>query len=179
MKCPDQKTLFEFSHRLMGAWKEDAIRAHLAACQGCRAVVEEYAKLDAMLAEWRASEPSSWFDERVRAAIEDAPTASRRFWVSEHFRALAVASLAMIFVAGGLIIFRGHSLRRTTTPRAGKTEHRPQAEAMTGTVVRARDLSAEEEVRMDKNLPVLEDYDMLADFDVLSEWPSVSTQVRN
>jgi predicted anti-sigma-YlaC factor YlaD len=181
MKCPDAKTLFEFSQHLMTARKEDEVRAHLAACAACRAVGEEYGQVDAALDEWKVSEPSPWFDARVRAAVASAPAARRRLWWLEHLRALALASLAMIFIGGALMVFHGRPLYRHTAPVTAATvaAQGPKAPAVTENAVPAQALSADQEVKMYKDLPVLEDYDMLADFDVLSELPPGARQVQN
>jgi anti-sigma factor ChrR (cupin superfamily) len=69
MKCLDQEQLFAYAHRLLEQREEETARAHVDTCPRCRAALEEYARLDAVLDEWKPSEPSPWFDARLRQAL--------------------------------------------------------------------------------------------------------------
>ena len=86
------------------------MRAHLGECPRCREIVEQHGRLDALLDEWKAAEPTPGFDARVRQAVE-AQQARREawgFWGREWARGLALASLGVLIIAGVVWFTRSH-----------------------------------------------------------------------
>src|SRR5260370_8739353 len=70
MKCVEREKIFAYIHHLLESRQAGQVRAHVAECARCRAVIAEYRKLDSVLEEWKPIEPSPSFDARLRAAIE-------------------------------------------------------------------------------------------------------------
>lgn len=92
---------------------EPAAAAHLAACTGCRAELDELRSTFALLDEWAAPEPTAYFDARVRAHLREAEQAAPeglwerlmatlRFSTGRGLRpAIAGVFLFLILLGGG------------------------------------------------------------------------------
>ena len=207
MKCFEREQLFAYCHRLLAAREEEQVRAHVAECAACRAVVKEYGKLDTLLDGWRPAEPSPWFDARVRAAIAAESAKPYRFrspfslgWV----RWLAPALGVVLVLTAALAVWRSRrsperlvtptvaSLPASRAPQNGVAPApgpapvpvptpqmaRPQP-VETPRPVTAAAKAGEDELGLYENLTVLEDYDLLANFDVLSELSRGEKKVGN
>ena len=123
------------------------MEAHLAECGACRARVAEFRELWRVLEEVPVVRPSLGFDASVRARI--AQEISRRnlwSWLVAPSPRLAVGVTA-------LLIF---SVWLSSLPPASRA---PMAVSSAG----------DTEFKMIAELPVLEDYDVLANFEALSE----------
>jgi anti-sigma factor RsiW len=147
----------ERMENLMIAWldgrarpaEREAVEAHLAACDGCRRRAEEFRALWAAMDESPAIEPSPAFDARLRQRIEAEPQPRLFGWL------LPAPGAALAFVAL-LIVALAVSW---TLPV-------PQPED--SYVV----MRSEEEFRMIRDLALLEDYEVLVNFEVLGELPN-------
>lgn len=124
------------------------LELHLVACSDCLARVEDFRRLWGVLDEAPAHEVSPAFDARLRAHIAAEPKPSILGWLLPQPRLVFAMSLLL-----ALAVWMG------TRPPAGG----PPAP---NDVARA-----EEEFKMIKDLPVLEDLDVLANFEALSEVP--------
>ena len=126
------------------------IEAHLAGCGPCRERTREFGAIFGMLEEVPAVGPSAGFDAAVRARV--AQEGSRRGlwgWLLAPSPSLAAGVTA-------LLIF---SIWLSSLPAARQA---PAPVASAG----------DAEFKMIADLPVLEDYDVLANFEVLSELPA-------
>lgn len=119
---------------------------HLLACSACRTRVEEFRSLWTVLDQVPAPQVSAVFDARLRARIAVEPQPSWFSWLPAPRMAFAAALLMILSVWVG------------TVP--------PAAPEIAGI-----NLSAEEEARAAKDLQVLEDLNVLANFEALSELP--------
>jgi anti-sigma factor RsiW len=125
------------------------VEAHLAECGACRERAEEFRLLWGVLDELPAVSPSPAFDAGVRARVAREPrTTGFWAWVIPSPR-LALAGMALVAL----------SMWLTSVPPA-----RPPAATVSPQ-------GSDAEFRMIKDLPVLEDYDVLANFDALSDLP--------
>ena len=122
--------------------------AHLAACAACRTRAEEFRLLCGVLDEVPMKEPSPAFDARLRARLAAEPP-RRSFWT------WLTPSPRLAFAASMLLVA---SVWISSLPQA------PRQDSVTP--------NADAEFRMIKDLPVLEDYDVLANFEALSELPA-------
>ncbi len=123
------------------------VELHLVACSECRTRVEDFQRLWSVLDEAPAHEVSPAFDARLRARIVAEPRPSLLGWLLPQPR-LAFA-MSLLLVVG---VWVG-----TRQPAGGLT---PNEIART-----------EEDFKIAKDLPVLEDLDVVANFEALSEVP--------
>jgi anti-sigma factor RsiW len=130
-----------------------AVEEHLAACSGCRARAEEFRSLWGALDDLPVISPSPAFDASLRARIAAEP-APRGFWNWLPSPRLAFAVTALVTVSVWL-----SSMPRVATDRA-------KMESKMNQVVEEADF------RMIRDLPVLENYEVLSKFDALSELPA-------
>jgi anti-sigma factor RsiW len=125
-----------------------AVEEHLAACSGCRNRAEDFRALWGALDDLPAISPSAAFDASLRARIAAEP-AHRGLWAwlpSPRFAFAVTALVAM-------------SVWMASMPRTAENDT-----AMTGAQLEA-------DFGMIRDLPVLENYDVLSKFDALSELP--------
>jgi len=194
----EREQLFAFAHGMLDAQEEAAARTHVAECARCRQAVEEFARLDAVLAEWKPAEPSPWFDTRVRAALAVEGEGGWRKalgamqWARWLVPAAAVTALVFWLVVARQpapppqpVARQAAPVEKAAPPPEGA---RPEARHELAPVVQAQNPSApanpptltrRDETAPEDDLRVLEDFDMLANFDVLSELPRREARVAN
>jgi anti-sigma factor RsiW len=130
------------------------VEAHLAGCVACRARAQQFRELWGILDEAPALRPSPSFDAAVRMRIAQEPRRSGVWaWLAVPSPRLAVGVTALLVLSIWL------------------SSLRPAAQAPPPEVVSTGDA----EFRMIADLPVLEDYDVLTNFEALSELPLQQT----
>jgi anti-sigma factor RsiW len=199
MKCLETERLISYAYHLMDEPAASEVRVHLEECPRCREIVEQYGRLDAVLSEWKTAEPTPGFDARVRQALEaqQAGRAAWGFWGWSWARGLALASLGVLIIAG--VVWFTQSHRRVSSPSqvaarqvqqvGGPQTPAPMASLRSPGVklhadVRPAETAAEPQsatssLTEDKDAQALEDYDLAANFDLLSEIPKGETRVVN
>lgn len=127
------------------------VAIHTAACAACARRLEEMRAAWSALEKLPPIEPSAGFDARLRARIAGQPRpAGWLSWFPAHLRAVAaIAVLAVLAVWLSL---------RPTIYRPAPTE-----------------VQSQEDFAVVKNLPVLEDYDVVSSLDALSALPGAQT----
>lgn len=124
---------------------------HLAGCAACRARVEGFRGVWKVLEETPATEPSAWFDARLRQRIATEPPPgvwSRvAMWLPQP--RLALASLMLVAVGIWAATATGPQL-------PGPAATNPVA------------MSEDQNFRMIKNMQVLENYEELKDLSALN-----------
>jgi anti-sigma factor RsiW len=136
------------SGRLHGADRA-AAESHLAACAGCRERAEGFGLVARVLDDWDTPEISPWFNARLRQRIA-SEEAARWNWTRplEWLRRPATAAaFATILVAGSAAVW-------IARPAEVKAPVKVQAPVQHKT---------------DELMPVVDDFDMLANFDVITE----------
>jgi anti-sigma factor RsiW len=119
---------------------------HLAACPACAVRVNEFRSVSSLLDELPQIEPSAAFDIRVRARIAAEPVKQNWWsWVGAAPRVLVAASMLLL-----------------ATVWVG---HRPADNAN----MASSNSGDETQIMQDQDLPVLENYDVLANFEPLTE----------
>jgi hypothetical protein len=174
-QCLERETIFNLVHRLLEPEEAAEARRHLFHCENCLRVARDFEKLDATLGEWREEQPSPWFDQRLKGALAASPPPSRlRFFFSgSPTRALATAMLALFVVAGSFMVYHFHGTTpdvQSNSPVVSGPPAPVQPVPAEG-VTQPEPLSGEEELKMYQNLAVLDHFDLLQNFDVLSELP--------
>jgi anti-sigma factor RsiW len=199
MKCLESERLMNYAFRLIDEPAAREVRLHLDECPRCRSTVEQYLQLDAVLNEWKAAEPSPEFDARVRQSIEAQPVRRMAwaFWSWQGRRGLALAALGVLIVAGALwfagshrrnvrpSLVAKHSLTHDAAPRTPAPSplvHSPGATL--DAQMRPADSAAPHQPAAnswndDRDAQALEDYDLAANFDLLSEIPRRDARVAN
>ncbi len=118
---------------------------HLAACSACRVRVNEFRAVSSLLGELPAIEPSDAFDARVHALVAAEPV-KQNWWAWLHFSPRIALVASMLLIAA---LWMGYS-------------HPVAPPAMN---------MAEADAQMMQDLPVLEDHDVLTNFEPLKELP--------
>jgi anti-sigma factor RsiW len=117
---------------------------HLQACAACQVRVSEFRAVSGLLDELPVIEPSPAFDVRVRALVAAEPAKQSRWaWLTPSPRVAFAASMLVL-----AIVWLG-----SRPPDAGKNV----ASAPSVTVIESQDL------------PVLENFDVLANFEPLTD----------
>ena len=120
---------------------------HLAACPACTVRLNEFRAVSSLLDELPQIEPSAAFDVRVRARIAAEPVKQDWWsWLGAAPRVLVAASLLLLAT-----VWVGHRPADSTNM--------------------ASSIGGDETIMQDQDLPVLENYDVLANFEPLTELP--------
>lgn len=181
--CLEREQIFELAQGMSGKREAASMMEHLGNCAECRKVFASYQRLDGVLSEWNPpAGPSPWFDARVRAAVASgrAPRSASGFFGMGLNRWLALPVLASLLVLVGVLALRHRSrVNVRPAPPAVAAVHVPAPPARAQIRAPAAPQTGAQEVSMYQNLSVLEDYDMLAGFDVISELPKGSGKVAD
>jgi len=130
------------------------MEAHLTICTACQERAAEFRSVWDVLDELPALEPSTAFDNRVRARVRQEPIRAGFWsWIVPSPR-MAFAVTALLIASIWLSSFQPGRLAVTHPPAGASVQN------------------TEAEFGMIKDLPVLEDYDVLTSFDALSELPA-------
>ena len=153
MNCHQLETsLIEYVDGKLAAASRSTVEDHLRSCAGCRARVEGFRSVSQVLDGWDAPETSPWFTARLRqriAALEAASWGWRtwRAWAEQLRFLLApgyATAMGFMIVAGSLAVW---NTRPAPAPRAPVVAQH----------------------RTEEITPAVDDYEILADFDVLSD----------
>jgi len=124
------------------------VETHLATCPACRVRVTEFRAVSGLLDELPQIEPSGAFDARVRARVAAEPV-KQSWWAVFAPSPRAAFAASMLLLA---TIWIGSRPGNVNTNNVGSN----------GTAAQAIDPN---------DLPVLENYDILANFEPLTELP--------
>jgi anti-sigma factor RsiW len=126
------------------------VEKHLASCASCQLRVEEFRAVSGLLDELPVIEPSPAFDARVHALVAAEPVKQHSWWAWMHVSP-RIAFAASMLLVGALWL--------------GFYQRQPSALPPFGGDVRVAD------EQMMQDLPVLEDHDVLSNFEPLKELP--------
>jgi anti-sigma factor RsiW len=143
-----EKQMLPFVDGRLKVSEQREVEAHLAGCAACRVRVNEFRAVSGLLDELPQIEPSGAFDARVRARVAAEPV--KQSWWSVFApspRAAFAASLLLLAT-----IWIGSRPGNVNTNNA----------ASNGTAAQGIDPN---------DLPVLENYDILANFEPLEDLP--------
>jgi len=177
--CVEREKIFALAQHMLSEREQQEVNAHLEACENCRGLLQNYRHLDSVLDEWSpAAEPSPWFDARLRAAVEAQAQRRTGFFGNLSWRRwMAAPALASLLLLASLVVLRsgwiGHHPQESSVAQAPPVAAKPKVVPVTEAQ------AANQELKMYQNLPVLEDYDMLANFDVISELPKGNHKIAD
>jgi hypothetical protein len=143
--------------RLAGADRASA-ENHLTFCQGCRERAEGFRAVARVLEDWDTPQISPWFNARLRqriAAEEALGWNWRRAlgWLAQPVTAAAFIAVLMV---GSLAVWTSRPSERPALQLAARPAMSPD----------------QQKPQVDELLPVVEDFDMLADFEVIQDLKS-------
>src|ERR1700688_1378050 len=137
-----------------------AVEEHLSACAACRSRAEEVRSLWSALDELPVISPSTDFDASLRARIAEEP-ARHSFWGWMPSPRLVFAMTALVAVS----VWLSSTPRfKTIAPSASQSSQQSPAN-------QAAQITAESDFGMIRDLPELENFDVISKFDALSELP--------
>jgi hypothetical protein len=124
------------------------VAKHLASCASCQLRVEEFRAVSGLLDELPVIEPSPAFDARVHALVAAEPV-KQSWWAWLHVSPRVAFAASMLLLATLWLGFYQHP--QPALPWGGNSQ------------------VADEQMMQD--LPVLEDHDVLSNFEPLKELP--------
>jgi anti-sigma factor RsiW len=134
--------------RLKESERQD-VEKHLAACATCQLRVEEFRAVSGLLDELPVIEPSPAFNARVHALVAAEPPRKPSFWAWLNVSPRVAFATSALLVAGLWIGLSHHG--QPPLPFGGNSQ------------------VADEQMMQD--LPVLEDHDVISNFEPLKELP--------
>ncbi|MGA8502436.1 MAG: hypothetical protein WB683_12875 [Candidatus Sulfotelmatobacter sp.] len=133
------------------------IAGHLAGCAACKGKMEEVRQTMALLDEWRAPEPSPYFDVRLQARLREEMAKPQAGWLAWFRRPVLAAALTVLMAVGvGLFFSKGSAIYKGDDEVAVNDTLSPSVE---GTAV--SDLQS-----LEKNHELYSDFDLLDDLQV-------------
>lgn len=158
MKCDEiREKMPDLASGLVESTAE--ISGHLASCEACAGKLEEFRQTMALLDEWRAPEPSPYFDVRLQARLREEIAKPQAGWLTWFRRPVLAASLTVLMGVGvGLFFARNSGMYEPRdTDRVAIMDTQSQSEPATG----VSDLQA-----LDKNHDLYSDFEVLDDLEV-------------
>jgi hypothetical protein len=156
MKCEEIREMMpDLASGAMGMTPE--IGGHLAGCGACAGKMEEFRQTMALLDEWRAPEPSPYFDVRLQARLREEIAKPQTGWLAWFRRPVLAAALTMLMGVGVALFFSKSDGIYRPVDNVIAVNDASQSEP--GTAV--SDLSA-----LEKNHDLYSDFDLLDDLEV-------------
>jgi hypothetical protein len=155
MRCEEIREMMpDLASGLMGMTPE--IGGHLAGCGVCAGKMEEVRQTMALLDEWRAPEPSPYFDVRLQARLREEIAKPQAGWLAWFRRPVLAAALTVLMAIGvGLFFSKGSNFYNSGAGDLAEVESQTEP----GTAV--SDLQA-----LEKNHDLYSDFDLLDDLEV-------------
>ena len=155
MKCEEIREIMpDLASGLTGITPE--IGGHLADCGGCAAKMAEFRQTMALLDEWRAPEPSPYFDVRLQARLREEMAKPQAGWLAWFRRPVLAAALAVLMAVGVGLFFSNGGIYHTSDNEVAVMDSQATEP---GTAV--SDLQA-----LEKNHDLYSDFDLLDDLTV-------------
>ena len=131
------------------------VQTHISSCSTCAAKLQGFKQTMALLDQWQVPEPGPYFDMRLAARIREEVARQATGWLHWLRRPAMAVSLAIVMVAGALVIGNRDVLFPGSAEKLAIVIPVPSVPAAPGTAV--------------GDLQALENHDLYADFDVLDE----------
>src|SRR6202041_1676490 len=108
MKCEEIKEVMpDLASGLMEVTPE--ISDHLAGCGACAGKMKEFQQTMALLDEWKAPEPSPYFDVRLQARLREEMAKPQAGWLAWFRRPVLATALAVLMTIGVGLFFTRNS----------------------------------------------------------------------
>jgi hypothetical protein len=154
MKCEEIREIMpDLASGLMEVTPE--IGGHLADCGACAGKLAEFRQTMALLDEWRAPEPSPYFDVRLQARLREEMAKPQAGWMAWFRRPVLAAALTVLMAIGvGLFFSKGSGIYNTSDDEVAVMDSQEPGTAVS-------DLQA-----LEKNHDLYSDFDLLDDLAV-------------
>jgi len=154
MKCEEIREIMpDLASGLMGMTPE--IGGHLADCSECAGKLAEFRQTMALLDEWRAPEPSPYFDVRLQARLREEMARPQAGWMTWFRRPVLAAALTVLMAIGvGLFFSKDSGIYNTRDDEVAVMDSQEPGTAVS-------DLQA-----LEKNHELYSDFDLLDDLAV-------------
>ena len=104
MKCEEiREVMPDLASGLMETTPE--ISNHLVGCAACTGKMEEFRQTMALLDEWKAPEPSPYFDVRLQARLREEMARPHSGWLAWFRRPVLAAALTVLMGVGVGLFF--------------------------------------------------------------------------
>jgi hypothetical protein len=155
MKCNDVREVMpDLASGLMEVTPE--IGGHLAECGACAGKMAEFRQTLELLDEWKAPEPSPYFDGRLQARLREEMAKPQAGWATWLRRPVLASALTVLMGIGvGLFFTKGSGIYSSGNNVVADS----QVQAEPGTAV--SDLQT-----LEKNHDLYSDFDLLDDLEV-------------
>jgi predicted anti-sigma-YlaC factor YlaD len=160
MKCNETRELMpDLAAGLVTASPE--VKAHLGSCAECAGKLEAFRQTMSLLDEWKAPEPSPYFDVRLRARLREESEKEPSGWAQWLRKPALAASFALLMVVSVTLVRMNVSngSDRGNPDTAPEVAVAPIAAAEPGTAV--GDLQA-----LERNQSLYSDFDVLDELEV-------------
>ena len=136
------------------------VSGHLQTCAGCAEKLEEFRQTMTLLDEWKAPEPSPYFDLRLHAHLREEMERAHAGWIRWFRRPVLAAALTVLLGVGiGTFFTRNGSRPQGAGDNQVATMDIQSAMTEPGTAV--GDLQA-----LDRNHELYSDFELLDDLEV-------------
>lgn len=158
MKCEEiREVMPDLASGLMEVTPE--LGGHLAGCGACAGKLEEFRQTMALLDEWKAPEPSPYFDVRLQARLREEMAKPQTGWLKWFRRPVLATALTVLMGVGvGLFYTKGGGMYKPNDDVVAVVESQTQ---VTGPGTAVSDLQA-----LEKNHDLYSDFDLLDDMEV-------------
>jgi len=157
MKCEEiREVMPDLASGLMETTPEMSV--HVAGCGSCLGKMKELQQTMALLNEWKAPEPSPYFDVRLQARLREEMAKPQSSWLGWFRRPVLASALTVLLGVGvGLFFTQGGGIYKPSSDVVAFVDTAQPAEP--GTAV--SDLQS-----LDKNHDLYSDFDLLDDLTV-------------
>ena len=188
MTCQNvRENLWGYHYRQIRDDLARSMRSHLETCSGCAAELEHFTQVDGALDGFAAIEPSSYFDQKLNAKLDEAERESSGWgWVGVWLKDRYLWTFVILFLAAtGLWLgFRhqqGEELRSMEDVVRIQDENlRPQRhpgvavspqtnDGVASVAEPSQPLANGEDAISDEDLAVVENLELLQDYDFLKD----------
>jgi hypothetical protein len=132
---------------------------HLASCDACAGKLAEFRQTMALLDEWQAPEPSTYFDVRLQTRLREEIAKPQAGWLQWFRRPVLAATLTVVMGVGVGLFFNQGRGRYNTGPNQSISMADNSGSVEPGTAV--SDLQA-----LEKNHELYADFELLDDLQV-------------
>ncbi|MBI4465579.1 MAG: zf-HC2 domain-containing protein [Acidobacteria bacterium] len=164
MTCQQMETFaIPYLDGKLPAPQQEAVKTHLASCVSCAERMQDFSAVSSLLEEWQDIQPSSWFHVRLKQRLAQEEGGSR--WLARWLQPFRLIPLRIPAVALALLVLISLVVLRIGYSPGLEEEFATEPAAPSVAAITA----SVDEVALYQSLPVLENWELLRNFEVLQE----------